>query len=234
MNKDLCERYMGHLSIDLIGEEGQRRINESRVLIVGAGGLGSPVTLYLAAAGVGNLCIVDPDTVSLSNLQRQIIHSTADIDRPKAESACESAIAVNPNIRVIARQEYLTPENASALFADYDIVVDCTDNFSTRILISDTCVALGKPYVYGSVSRFTGQLFTFVPGSADYRTYFGDDNPGTDFPCSVRGILNTLVGIVGTIQATEVLKYITGCGTLLTDRLLTLDALTMTFREFPI
>lgn len=233
-NDSLSERYRGHLSLCEIDLPGQKAISSGRVLIIGAGGLGSPVAMYLAAAGVGTIGIVDADTVSLSNLQRQIMHGTADLGRPKVLSARDTLLAINDHIDIRLYREYLTADNAATIMTQYDIVVDCTDSFTSRLLINDQCIALGLPLVFGSVSRFSGQVFTHLPGTADYRTIYGDTAPEYVSQCSVDGILNTVVGIVGTIQATEVIKYLAHTGDLLTNRLLHLDALTMTFTTLPI
>ena len=223
------QRYMGHLSLCEIDLPGQHAISCGRVLVVGAGGLGSPVALYLAAAGVGTIGVVDPDTVSLSNLQRQIMHGTADVGRPKVESAKESMRRINDNIEILTYPVRLTAENAPGLISGYDIVVDCTDSLESRLLVNDACVDVCKPYVHGSVSRFSGLVFTHIPGSACYRDIFDATPDGEETACSVNGIMNTVVGIVWCVQATEVLKYLAGTGELLTDRLLTFDALTMRF-----
>lgn len=230
IDEDIAVRYSGHRALCEIDLPGQRAIERGRVLVVGAGGLGSPVCLYLAAAGVGTIGIVDADTVSLSNLQRQIIHHTSDIGRSKVESAAGKMRAINPHVEVVEVREMLTPENASSLVADYDIVVDCTDNFNTRLLVNDTCVALGVPMVYGAVQRMAGQIFTYLPGGADYRAWFGCRPPSQEQPCSVNGVMNTVVGVIGTLQATEVIKYLSHAGDLLDCRLLMFDAVTMTFR----
>lgn len=230
IDEDIAVRYSGHRALCEIDLPGQRAIERGRVLVVGAGGLGSPVCLYLAAAGVGTIGIVDADTVSLSNLQRQIIHHTSDIGRSKVESAAGKMRAINPHVEVVEVREMLTLENASSLVADYDIVVDCTDNFNTRLLVNDTCVALGVPMVYGAVQRMAGQIFTYLPGGADYRAWFGCRPPSQEQPCSVNGVMNTVVGVIGTLQATEVIKYLSHAGDLLDCRLLMFDAVTMTFR----
>lgn len=230
LDTEKIERYKGHISLAEIGTDGQRALCGARVLVVGAGGLGSPVTLYLAAAGVGHIGVVDPDTVSLSNLQRQVIHATDNVGVLKTESARSTMLGVNPHIDVTTYVLRLDADNAARLFADYDLVIDCTDNFEARLTINDACVEMGKPFVYGAVNRWAGQVFTHVPGSADFRDIFGDDVPATGPSCAEIGILNTLVGVVGTLQATEAVKYLTHTGRLLTDRLLTFDALTMTFR----
>lgn len=228
-------RYRGHISLCEIDLPGQQRLADARVLIVGAGGLGSPVALYLAAAGVGTIGIIDPDRVSLSNLQRQVIHTSADLGRLKAESARASIEAINPDIKVELYPEFLTSENSERLIGAYDITVDCTDNLSTRLLINDVCVRIDRPFVFGAVRRFGGQLFTHLPGTADYRRIFDTDGtPVDELPCAIDGVLNTVVGVIGTLQATEVVKFIVGFGDLLTDRLLTFDAITMNFNTFAI
>lgn len=223
-------RYRGHISLCEIDLPGQNAISNGKVLIVGAGGLGSPVALYLAAAGVGHIGIVDPDTVSLSNLQRQIMHGTNDIGEAKVESARRSMLDVNPGIDVTPYREYLTVDNAERLFREYDLIMDCTDNFDTRLLISDTAVSTGKPYIFGGVSRFHGQIFTHVPGTATFSDFFGREAPDETLPCSITGIINTAVGVVGSLQATEAIKYLVGTGDLLTNRLLIFDAITMEFQ----
>ncbi len=227
-------RYKGHLSLPEVGPSGQQRLAATRVLVVGAGGLGSPVALYLGAAGVGTLGIADADTVSLSNLQRQIMHGTADIGTSKAESAKRAVTRINPGVDVRLHKQYLTPADARDIIGGYDIVMDCTDNMAARLVIDDTCRALGKPYVHGAVRRFGGQIFTRVPGSPGYRDIFAPDPdaPVDELPCAVDGVLNTVVGVIGTLQATEAVKWATGAGDLLTGRLLTFDALTMKFEEF--
>lgn len=230
-NDDISVRYSGHRALCEIDIPGQQAIERGRVLVVGAGGLGSPVCLYLAAAGVGTIGIVDADTVSLSNLQRQIIHHTSDVGRLKVESAAAKMNAVNPHITVETMAAMLTSDNAADIVGNYDIVVDCTDNYATRLLINDTCVALGKPMVYGAVQRMAGQIFTYMPGGADYRTWFGETPPSQEQPCSVNGVMNTVVGVIGTLQATEVIKFLSHAGDLLDRRLLIFDAVTMTFRE---
>lgn len=227
-------RYRGHLSLCEIDLAGQKRIAGSRVLVVGAGGLGSPVALYLAAAGIGTIGIVDPDTVSLSNLQRQVMHGTPDIGAPKADSARRAMQRINPEVRVETHPVFLDPENAPDIIGEYGMVVDCTDNMAARLVIDDTCRALGKPYVYGAVRRFGGQIFTHLPGTMGYRDIFSPDPsvPVDELPCAIDGVLNTVVGVIGTLQATEVVKWAAGTGDLLTDRLMTFDAITMRFEEF--
>jgi molybdopterin/thiamine biosynthesis adenylyltransferase len=235
MNCELNNRYSRHLMLPEIGDEGQKKILASRVLVVGAGGLGSPVMLYLAAAGVGTIGVIDADVVDLSNLQRQIIHHTKDLGTPKVESAKAKIMAVNPNVAVETYHEFLTPANALSIIQGYDFIVSCTDNLAAKALVSDTCVAAGKAFSHGGISEWTGQTFTHVPGTADYRTIFGDspspsaDNPEAGEPKAVLGVLGAVAGMLGTIQAAETLKYLTGAGTLLTNRLLMFDALTMQF-----
>ena len=232
-NSDYNTRYRGHLSLCEIDLPGQQRISQGHVLIIGAGGLGSPAALYLAAAGVGHIAILDPDTVSLSNLQRQIMHGTPDIGRPKAESARDAMTRINPEITVTPIIDSLTPDNARDIIGGYDLTLDCTDNLSTRLLINDTCVELGKSYVFGAVRRFEGQVFTHTPGTTSYRDIFGDEgSEGGDIPCAIDGVMNTVVGVIGCLQATEAVKWLARTGDLLTDRLLTFDAITMTFNTF--
>lgn len=228
-SKEELKRYQGHISLCEIDLPGQMAISRSRILIVGAGGLGSPVALYLASAGVGNIGIIDADKVSMGNLQRQIMHSTPDVGIPKVLSAKKKLESLNPNVNVTTYEYFLTDQNAAGIFADYDLIIDCTDNFDTRLLISDTCVAIGKPFIFGGVMRFSGQVFTHLPGTADFRTFFGDEMPELTESCELTGILNSVVGVVGSLQATEAIKYIAGIGDLLTDKLLLFDAITMQF-----
>ncbi len=201
--------------------------------MLGAGGLGSPVALYLAAAGVGTLGIADNDVVDLSNLQRQVIHHTSDIDRPKVESAAEKLHAINPDITIRPYQQMVDSSNIMDIIKEYDIVVDGTDNFPTRFLVNDACYFAKKPLVHGAILRFDGQAFTIVPGEGPcYRCIFREPPPAGSVPnCSQAGILGSVAGIIGTIQATEVLKLILGQGKTLTGRLLIMDALDMTFRQ---
>lgn len=232
------QRYKGHLSLCEIDIEGQRRLCAARVLVVGAGGLGSPVCLYLGAAGVGTIAVADPDTVSLSNLQRQIMHGTPDIGTSKALSAKRAVQRINPNTKVETICQPITARNAESIMKDFDVVVDCTDNLEVRLAIDDTCRSLALPYVSGAVRRWSGMLFTHTPGHAGYRDIFGHDPDSSaasdDLPCAVDGVLNTVVGVIGTLQATEVVKLIVGTGEPLIDTLLTFDALTMTFNRFTI
>lgn len=236
LSKEQKIRYRGHLSLCEIDLAGQQRLAESRVLIVGAGGLGSPVSLYLAAAGVGTIGLLDADTVSLSNLQRQVIHTTADIGRLKVDSAAEKLRAINPHINVATLPLMLDSENAMTIMEDYDLVIDCTDNLPTRLLINDTCVATGKAMVFGAVSRFSGQVFSHKAGTACYRCIFDPSttDPDADLPCAINGIMNTVVGVIGSLQATEAVKLLVGTGDALLNRILTFDAVTMQFNTFAI
>lgn len=229
LSKEQLDRYRGHISLCEIDSPGQSAICNGKVLVVGAGGLGSPVSLYLAAAGVGNIGLVDADKVSLGNLQRQIIHSTADIGTPKVISARNTMTGLNPEITVTPYELYLNAENVAEIFSDYDLIMDCTDNFDTRLLINDACVELRKPFVFGAVSRFSGQVFTHIPGSGDIRAFFGDEYSDDNEPCAITGILNTVVGVIGSLQATEAIKYLVGTGDLLVNRLLVFDGITMQF-----
>jgi adenylyltransferase/sulfurtransferase len=232
LTNDEIQRYARHLILPDVGLEGQRRLKAARVLIVGAGGLGSPVALYLAAAGVGTIGVVDFDVVDVSNLQRQILHGTKDVGRSKLESARARLGDVNPHVRVETHETRLTSANALDIIGGYDIVVDGTDNFATRYLTNDACVLLGKPNVYGSILRFEGQASVF--GLADgpcYRCLFPEPPPPGSVPsCAEGGVLGVLPGIVGTIQATETIKLILGIGDTLAGRLLLIDALSMQFR----
>lgn len=230
---DEMRRYGRHLVIPQVGPEGQARLRDARVLLVGAGGLGSPLAVYLAAAGVGTLGIVDFDVVDESNLQRQILHATADVGRPKVESAQAHLAAINPLVTVVPHAERLSVENAAALVARYDIVADGSDNFATRYLVNDACVLGGKPLVYGSIFRFDGQATVFNHGDGPcYRCLFPEmPDPDSVPNCAEAGVLGVLPGLVGCIQATEVIKLILGEGDPLAGRLLMIDALTMKFQE---
>lgn len=223
-------RYSRHLLLQECGMEGQARLRRGRVLVAGAGGLGSPVLMYLAAAGVGTIGIADGDVVDISNLQRQIIHSTAEVGMPKTESAARRIRAINPHVEVITYDRYLTPADAADIIGGYDFVVDGTDNFDAKMLINDVCVEAGKPFSHGGILRFEGHTFTWMPGAACYRCIFGDRPPADVVPpAREAGVFGVIPGMLGTIQAAEVLKFLTGTGELLTDRLLTFDARTMAF-----
>lgn len=234
---DFNARYSRHLLLPQVGVDGQRRLEAARVLLVGAGGLGSPVACYLAAAGVGRLRIADDDVVDLSNLQRQILHAQARIGLPKVESARQALVALNPRVQVEAVPERITADNVEWLLDGVDVVVDGADNFPARYLLNDACVKLGKPLVYGAVERFTGQASVFDAGRLRgqcpcYRCLFPEP-PGPDEApnCAEAGVLGVLPGVIGLLQATEALKLLLGIGEPLTGRLLHFDALTMRFRE---
>lgn len=228
-------RYSRHLLLEGIGQQGQERLAHGRVLIVGAGGLGSPVALYLAAAGVGTIGIADGDTVDVTNLQRQVIHSTNDVGVEKVASAARKMRDINPDINVVEINEFLDKDRLVELAGEYDIVVDATDSYSSKYLINDACVEAGKPFVHGGVLRYEGNVFTHVPGTADFRAIFGDEPTSAHVPtASEVGVLGTVVGVIGTIQATEVIKWLTGVGELLTDSILTFDALTWQFNKINI
>jgi len=226
-------RYARHLLLPEVGLEGQRKLRAARVLVIGAGGLGSPVALYLAAAGVGTIGLVDFDEVDATNLQRQILHGTADIGRPKLDSARDRLGALNPHVSVEGISERLTSANAMEVIEAYDLVIDGTDNFPTRYLVNDACVLLGKPNVYGSIFRFEGQASVFwAERGPCYRCLFAEPPPPGMVPsCAEGGVLGVLPGMIGTIQAAEALKLLLGIGESLVGRLLMLDALRMRFRE---
>ena len=226
-------RYSRHLIMPEVGMDGQLRLKAASVLCIGAGGLGSPVAMYLAAAGVGRIGIVDFDVVDYSNLQRQIIHGTPDVGRPKLESARDSLAAINPEVSIETHDVALSSANALDVFRDYDIIVDGTDNFPTRYLVNDACVLLGKPNCYGSIFRFEGQASVFgAPDGPCYRCLYPEPPPPGLVPsCAEGGVLGILPGVVGTIQATEAVKLIIGAGEPLIGRFLIYDALRMRFRE---
>ncbi len=227
------ERYSRQIILKEVGGEGQKKLLDSKVLVVGAGGLGSPVLLYLAAAGVGRLGVVDGDKVDLTNLQRQVIHFTGDVDKPKTDSAKEKLIQLNPDVRIDTYDFRLTSENIREIVRKYDFVIDGTDNFPAKYLINDACYFEGKPFSHAGVLRFDGQTITVLPGeSACYRCVFPTPPPRGVVPtCSQAGILGVVAGVIGLVQATEAIKYLLGIGDLLTDTLLTYNALTMTFRR---
>ena len=233
LDNDEILRYSRHLIMPEVGMEGQQKLKAARVLCIGAGGLGSPLALYLAAAGVGTLGIVDFDTVDYTNLQRQIIHSTADVGRKKLDSAGEKLKAINPFLNLQKFDTRLSSENALELFRDFDIVADGTDNFPTRYLVNDACVLTGKPNVYGSIFRFEGQASVFATENGPcYRCLYPEPPPPGLVPsCAEGGVLGILPGLVGVMQATEVIKLILGVGEPLIGRLLLIDALNMRFRE---
>src|SRR5216117_2933437 len=232
LSKDEILRYSRHLIMPEVGMDGQLKLKQAKVLCIGAGGLGSPLALYLAAAGVGGLGIVDFDVVDFTNLQRQIIHDTSDVGRLKIESAKDTIADINPNVEVVAHETCLTSENALDIFRDYDIVADGTDNFPTRYLVNDACVLLGKPNVYGSIFRFEGQATVFYAKEGPcYRCLYAEPPPAGLVPsCAEGGVLGVLPGIIGSIQAMETIKLILGYGDPLIGRLLLIDALGMKFR----
>ena len=230
------QRYSRHLIIPDVGMDGQKRLKNAKVLVVGAGGLGSPTLLYLAAAGVGTLGIIDFDVVDESNLQRQIIHGQSDLGKPKAESARESIAEVNPYVRVVLHKERLDSSNALEIFADYDLILDGTDNFATRYLVNDAAVLLNKPYVWGSIYRFDGQVSVFWNEyGPNYRDLYPEPPPPGMVPsCAEGGVLGVLCAAIGSIMANEAIKLITGIGDPLVGRLLIYDALEMTWRTVKI
>lgn len=235
MTPEQVDRYSRHLIMEQIGPLGQRRLSAGQVLVVGAGGLGSPVLVYLAAAGVGRLGIVDFDVVDLSNLQRQIVHGTSDLGRPKVESAADRLADLNPNATVIQHNTPLTSDNAMEVIAQYDVIVNGADNFATRYLVNDAAFFAGKPLVDGSIFLFEGQVTTFLPGQGCYRCLYPSPPPPGMVPsCAEAGVLGVLPGTIGVIQATEVTKLLLGIGESLTNRLLLYDALAMEFRTVKI
>jgi len=236
LTQEQLERYSRHILLADVGEEGQQKIREARVVCVGAGGLGSPAAYYLAAAGVGMLGLVEMDVVEISNLQRQILHFTKDIGRPKLESAAEKLSALNPEVKLELHGARLTSENALDIIGRYDVVVDGCDNFPTRYLVNDACVFLQKPVIHGSVFRFEGQVTVIVPGKGPcYRCLYPlPPAPGEVPSCQEAGVLGVVPGFIGSLQAAEALKLILGVGELLVGRLLVYDALAMSFREYKV
>ena len=230
--EDQINRYSRHIILKEVGGKGQKKLLESKVFMIGAGGLGSPIGFYLAAAGVGTIGIADGDVVDHSNLQRQILHSTKDVNKSKSLSAKETLEALNPDITVVPYQERLTSKNIMDIIKDYDVIVDGSDNFPTRYLTNDACVLLNKPLSHGSIFRFEGQATTFVPGKGPcYRCLFESPPPAEFVPtCQESGVLGVLAGVIGTIQATEVVKLILGKGDVLNGRLLLYNSLGMEFK----
>ncbi|WP_165025180.1 HesA/MoeB/ThiF family protein [Dysgonomonas sp. ZJ279] len=229
------DRYTRNILIEGFGEDGQQKLKQSKVLVVGAGGLGSPVLFYLAAAGVGTLGIIDYDVVDISNLQRQILHQTTDLGKNKIESAKEKLTALNPEVKVNTYGFKFTTDNAAEIIKEYDFVVDCCDNYTTKFLINDVCVKEQKPYSHGAVLALRGEIMTYIPGYADYRSVF--DNPPEEgtVPTSAQvGILGSIAGVIGSIQATEAIKYLTGIGDLILKRILIFDGKTMNFHSLKI
>ncbi len=225
------ERYSRHIILKEIGVKGQKKLMNGSVLIIGAGGLGAPAALYLAAAGVGKIGIVDADVVDLSNLQRQVIHTTADVGRPKVESAAETMRAINPDVEVVTYHEFISSANIMDIIKDYDFVLDGTDNFPAKFLINDACVMADKPFSHAGILRFKGQLMTVIPHQSPcYRCVFKTMPPKDAIPtCKQAGVIGAMAGVIGSLQALEAVKFLTGAGELLTGKLLTFDALTMKF-----
>ncbi len=229
--EEQLERYSRHILLKDVGVSGQEKIMNAKVLIIGAGGLGSPVGLYLAAAGIGTIGIADADVVDISNLQRQVVHSTKDVGISKVESAAQTMKDINPDVNVITHKIWVNASNIMDLIKDYDFIVDGTDNFPIKFLINDACIMGGKPFSHGGILRFDGQTITHTPGNACYRCAFNAPPPKDAVPtCSQAGVLGAIAGMLGTIQAAEVLKYFTKAGELLENKLLMFDALTMNFR----
>ena len=232
LSPEETRRYARHLVLKGIGGEGQQKLKAARVLVIGAGGLGSPVLAYLAAAGVGMIGIVDDDTVSLSNLQRQIVHVSAGQGQPKVESAQRFAAALNPFVSVVPHEVRVTAQNVAALIADYDLVLDGTDNFATRKLTADACAAAGRPLVSGAVSMFDGQVTVFAPGGPAFSALYPQDPDDIDLPaCELVGVLGAVTGVIGTLMAMEAIKIITGLGQPLIGRLLLYDGRAARFTE---
>lgn len=227
------ERYSRHIILKEIGVKGQKKLLNGKVLIVGAGGLGAPAAMYLAAAGVGTIGIIDADVVDLSNLQRQIIHTTADIGKEKVESAKETMQAINPDVKVNTYYKFLASDSIMDIIKDYDFILDGTDNFPTKFLINDACVMAKKPFCHAGILRFNGQLMTYVPGEGPcYRCVFKNPPPKDAVPtCKQAGVIGAMAGIIGCLQAMEAIKYLTGAGELLTGYLLTYDGLKGDFRK---
>ncbi len=227
------ERYSRHIILKEVGAKGQKKLLNAKVLIIGAGGLGAPAALYLAAAGVGTIGIVDADEVDLSNLQRQVIHTTADLGKPKVESAKETMNAINPDVKVNTYHEFITSDNIMDIIKDYDFIIDGTDNFPAKFLINDACVMAKKPFSHAGIIRFKGQLMTYVPGKGPcYRCVFKNPPPKDAVPtCKQAGVIGAMGGVIGSLQAMEAIKYIIGKGDLLTGYLLTFDALKMDFHK---
>ena len=232
-SNEQLERYSRHIILKEVGAKGQKKLLNAKVLIIGAGGLGAPCAMYLAAAGVGTIGIADADEVDLSNLQRQIIHSTDDLGKAKVQSAKETMNHLNPDVNVITYRTFVTSENIMDLIKDYDFIIDGTDNFPAKFLINDACVMAKKPFCHAGIIRFKGQLMTYVPGEGPcYRCVFKNPPPKDAVPtCKQAGVIGAMGGVIGSLQAMEAIKYILGQGKLLTGSLLTYDALDMEFRK---
>ena len=232
LTPDQVKRYSRHIIMSDVGSGGQRKLMGAKALIIGAGGLGSPAAVYLSLAGVGTVGLVDFDVVELSNLQRQILHHTTDVGRPKLQSARDNLHAYNPDVNVVLHEVRLESDNAMEIIGQYDLVVNGADNFATRYLVNDACYLLNKPLVDGSILIFDGQATVFLPGQGCYRCLFPSPPPPGMVPnCAEAGVLGALTGLVGSVQATEALKYFLGIGESLSSRLLLIDALSMNFRE---
>jgi molybdopterin/thiamine biosynthesis adenylyltransferase len=233
LSNEQLERYSRHIILSEVGAKGQKKILDAKVLIIGAGGLGAPAALYLAAAGVGTIGIADADEVDLSNLQRQVIHATPDVGKAKVLSAKESMSAINPHITVNTYRQFVDTSNIMDLIADYDFILDGTDNFPAKFLINDACVLAKKPFSHAGIIRFKGQLMTYVPDKGPcYRCVFREPPPPDAVPtCRQAGVIGAMGGVIGSLQAMEAIKYIIGKGDLLTGYLLTYDALKMDFRK---
>lgn len=232
-SNEQLERYSRHIILKEIGVKGQKKLLNAKVLIIGAGGLGAPAAMYLAAAGVGTIGIADADEVDLSNLQRQIIHATGDVGKPKVQSAKETMNKMNPDVTVNTYHEFVSSENITELIGGYDFIIDGTDNFPAKFLINDACVMAKKPFSHAGIIRFKGQLMTYVPGEGPcYRCVFKNPPPKDAVPtCKQAGVVGAMGGVIGSLQAMEAIKYITGTGELLTGHLLTFDAIKMEFRK---
>ncbi|WP_251353418.1 HesA/MoeB/ThiF family protein [Hominisplanchenecus murintestinalis] len=233
LTDEQIERYSRHIILKEVGAKGQKKLLNAKVLIIGAGGLGAPAAMYLAAAGVGTIGIADADDVDLSNLQRQIIHSTEDVGKPKVKSARESMERMNPDVKVNTHHMFVDAANIRELIREYDFIIDGTDNFPAKFLINDACVLEKKPFSHAGIIRFKGQLMTYVPGEGPcYRCVFKEPPPKDAVPtCKQAGVIGAMGGVIGSLQAMEAIKYIIGKGELLTGYLLTYDALTMEFRK---
>lgn len=232
LSNEQAERYRRNILLAGLGPEGQARLLNSGVLLVGAGGLGSPAALYLAAAGVGRIGLLDGDRVEVSNLQRQILHGTPDVGRPKAESGRDRLLNLNPGLRIEAINGRLTDDNAGELIGQYDLVLDCTDNFETRFSLNDTCLSMNRPFVYAGVLAYIGQVMFVMPGEGPCFRCLYPQAPSGNLPdCSTVGVLGAVPGVIGALQACEAVKFLAGIGELLVGRLLTYDALSATFME---
>ncbi|MCI6042616.1 molybdopterin-synthase adenylyltransferase MoeB [bacterium] len=232
-SNEQLERYSRHIILKEVGAKGQKKLLNGKVLIIGAGGLGAPAAMYLAAAGIGTIGIADADEVELSNLQRQIIHGTEDLGKAKVQSAKETIERMNPDVTVHTYRTFVDSKNILELIKDYDFIIDGTDNFPAKFLINDACVMAGKPFSHAGIIRFKGQLMTYVPGQGPcYRCVFKNPPPKDAVPtCKQAGVIGAMGGVIGSLQAMEAIKYILGVGDLLTGYLLTYDALTMEFRK---